>query len=229
MHIGLEGDYLRVGKQYCQVLSLVEQPHGTRPDLFGPLLSIDCPMVWCSVWQRKAGSTTRQKAAAVENAVGMAGQDIWTAVVGGYNPNIPPPRRASTKAQEKKVEDVGDILIDLDGRHYYGHYSLFGLVHSRDKEQVETALPRVQNMFNDPAEAGLLEENAAPIGVRFVLPWPAIQCAKALVARGSQGKSELRVQSLLRSPVFGGLKGRTHAGIRDPARDPVSLFSISGR
>lgn len=47
VHIGLKGDYLRVGKQYCQVLSLVEQPHGTRPDLFGPLLPIDCPMVWC--------------------------------------------------------------------------------------------------------------------------------------------------------------------------------------
>ncbi len=33
VHIGLEGDYLRVGKRYCQVLSLVERPRGTRPDL----------------------------------------------------------------------------------------------------------------------------------------------------------------------------------------------------
>jgi type IV secretion system protein VirB4 len=163
VHIGLEGDYLRVGKQYCQVLSLVSPPRGTRPDLWGALLSVDCEMVWCSVWQRKPGKTTRSKAAAVENAVGMAGGDIWTAVVGGYNPAAPPPRRASTIAQEKKVEDVGGILTDLDSRHYYGHWSLFGLVHSRAKEQIEAALPRIQNIFSDPAEAGLLEEKRGAI------------------------------------------------------------------
>ena len=88
VHIGLEGDYLRVGKQYCQVLSLVEPPRGTRPDLWGALLSVDCEMVWCSIWQRKAGKSARSKAIAVENAVGMAGGDIWTAVVGGYNPML---------------------------------------------------------------------------------------------------------------------------------------------
>jgi len=33
VHIGLEGQYLRVGKRYCQVLSLVEPPRGTRPNL----------------------------------------------------------------------------------------------------------------------------------------------------------------------------------------------------
>ena len=120
-------------------------------------------MVWCSVWQRKRGAKTRSKAVAVENAVGMTGGDIWTAVVGGYNPQTPPPRRASTIAQEKKVENVGNILTDLDGRHYYGHWSLFGLVHSRDKEHVEAALPRVQNIFSDPAEAGLLEEKRGAV------------------------------------------------------------------
>ncbi len=163
VHIGLEGDYLRVGKRYCQVLSLVERPRGTRPDLWGALLAVDCEMVWCSVWQRKPGKAIRSKAVAVENAVGMASGDIWTAAVGGYNPTLPPPRRAATIAQEKKVEDVGGILTDLDGRHYYGHWSLFGLVHSRDREQIEAALPRVQNIFSDPAEAGLLEEKRGAV------------------------------------------------------------------
>jgi len=163
VHIGLEGEYLRVGKRYCQVLSLVEPPRGTRPDLWGALLAVDCDMVWCSIWQRKPGAKTRRKAAAIENAVGMAGGDIWSAAVGGYNPLTPPPRRAATIAQEKKVENVGDILTDLDGRHYYGHFTLFGLVHSRDKEQVEAALPRIQNIFSDPAEAGLLEERRGAV------------------------------------------------------------------
>ena len=113
VHIGLEGEYLRVGKQYCQVLSLVEPPRGTRPDLWGSLLGVHCEMVWCSIWQRKAGATTRSKAAAVENAVGMAGGDIWTSVVGGYDPTMPAPRRASTIAQEKKVEHVGDVSDGL--------------------------------------------------------------------------------------------------------------------
>jgi type IV secretion system protein VirB4 len=163
VHIGMEGDYLRVGKQYCQVLSLVEPPRGTRPDLWGGLLAIDCEMVWCSVWQRRPGAQTRSKAIAVENAVGMAGSDIWTAVFGGYNPAIPPPRRASTIAQEKKIDNVGNILTDLDGRYYYGHWALFGLIHSREKQQIEAALPRIQNIFSDPAEAGLLEEKRGAI------------------------------------------------------------------
>jgi type IV secretion system protein VirB4 len=163
VHIGLDGDYLRIGKQYCQVLSLVEPPRGTRPDLWGALLTVDCEMVWCSIYQRKAGNSARSKAIAVENAVGMAGGDIWTAVVGGYNPMLPPPRRASTIAQEKKVEDVGGVLTDLDGRHYYGHFALFGLIHSRDKKQVEAALRRIQNIFSDPAEAGMLEEKLGAV------------------------------------------------------------------
>jgi type IV secretion system protein VirB4 len=152
-----------VGKRYCQVLSLVEPPRGTRPDLWGGLPAIDCEMVWCSVWQRKPGKTTRSKAAAVENAVGMAGGDIWSAAVGGYHPTVPPPRRAATIAQEKKVEEVGGILADLDDRHYYGHWSLFGLIHARDREQIEAALPRIQSVFSDPAEAGLLEEKRGAV------------------------------------------------------------------
>jgi len=174
VHIGLEGEYLRVGKRYCQVLSVVEPPRGTRPDLWGGLLAIDCEMVWCSIWQRKPGATTRSKAEAVENAVGLAGGDIWSAVVGGYNAMAPPPRRASMIAQEKKVEDVGGILTDLDGRHYYGHWSLFGFVHSRDKEQIEAALPRIQNVFTDPAEAGLLEEKRGAVSA-YVSCFPGQQ------------------------------------------------------
>lgn len=163
VHIGLEGDYLRVGKRHCQVLSLVERPRGTRPNLWGSLLGVDCEMIWCSLWQRRPSPATRRTAAQVENVIGMAGEDIWAALIGGYNPNIPPPRRASTVAQEKKVESVGGVLTDLDGSHYYGHWSLCGLVHSRDRQQIEAALPRIQNIFADPAEAGLLEEKRGAV------------------------------------------------------------------
>jgi type IV secretion system protein VirB4 len=163
VHIGMEGDYLRVGKQYCQVLSLVEPPRGTCPNLWAGLLGIDCEMVWCSIWQRKPVIETRKKALAVENAVGMALGDVFSSFVGGYNPNIPPPRKATSIAQEKKVEAVGGILEDLDTKHYYGHWSLFGIVHSRDRQRVENALPKVQNVFSDPAEAGLMEEKRGAV------------------------------------------------------------------
>lgn len=200
VHIGLDGDDLRVGKQYCQVLSLVEPPRGTRPDLWGALLLVvDCEMVWCSVWQRKAAKSARRKAIAVEDAVGMAGGDIWTAVVGGYNPMLPPPRRAATIAQEKKVEDVGGILTDLDSRHSYGHYALFGLVHSRDKKQVEAALPRIQNIFSDPAEAGLLEEKRGAVSA-FLSCFPGQQYnVRKLWLRGDH-KANL---SFVYSPFLG--------------------------
>jgi len=199
VHIGLEGDYLRVGKRYAQMLSLVEPPRGTRPDLWGGLLSVDCEMVFCSIWQRKPGATARSKAEAVENAVGMAGGDIWSAVVGGYNPSVPPPKRASTVAQEKQVENVGSILTDLDGRHYYGHWSLFGLIHSRDKEEIEAALPRIQNVFSDPAEAGLLEEKRGAVSA-YVSCFPGQQYnVRKLWLRGDH-KANL---SLVFSPFMG--------------------------
>jgi type IV secretion system protein VirB4 len=171
VHIGIEGDHLRVGRRYCQVLSLVERPRGTRPDLWGAIQPIDCEQVWCSIWQRKPGGATRSKAAAVENAVGLAVADIWSAAVGGYNEMLPPPRKAATIAQEKKVESVGGVLEDLDGRHYYGHWSLFGFIHSRDKEQIEAALPHIHNVFGDPSEAGLMEEKrGAPSAFMTIFP-----------------------------------------------------------
>jgi type IV secretion system protein VirB4 len=174
VHIGMDGDYLRVGKQYCQVLSLVEGPRGTRPNLWGALVGVDCEQVWCSVWQRKAGPEVRGKAAAVENAIGMATEDLFSAVVGGYNPMLPPPPRASTHAQEEKVKTIGGVLKDLDGRHYYGKFSLFGLIHSRDKAEIEAALPRIQGILSDPAEGGLLEEKRGAVSA-YVSCFPGQQ------------------------------------------------------
>jgi type IV secretion system protein VirB4 len=176
VHIGMEDDYLRVGKQYCQMVSMAERPRrGTRPNLWASsLVSVDCDMVWCSIWQRKPGHTARSKAAAVENAVGMAGGDIFSATVGGYNPYVPPPRKATTVAQEKKVETIGDVLVDLDGAHYYGHYTLFGIIHSRDKVRVEDALPKIQGIFSDPAEASLLEETRGAVSA-YVSCFPGQQ------------------------------------------------------
>jgi type IV secretion system protein VirB4 len=163
VHIGFDGDYLRVGKRYCQALAVVEPPRGTRPDLWGCLPSIDCEMVWCAIWERKASKATRQKAAAVENAVGMAAVDVFSAAVGGYSEDAPQPKRAAAIAQEKRVETIGGVLADVDMGHYYGHWSLFGLVHSRSKEQIEAALPRIHALFSDPSEAGLLEEKRGSI------------------------------------------------------------------
>ena len=120
-------------------------------------------MVWCSVWQRKAGKVARSEATAVENTLGMAGADLFSAVVGGYNPNIPPPPKGFHTCPGRKSKTNWRILTDLDGRHYFGHWSLFGLVHSRNKEEVDAALPRIQNIFADPAEAGLLEEKRGAV------------------------------------------------------------------
>lgn len=160
VHIGSDGEYLRAGKRYCQMLSLIERPSGTRPDLWNSrLLGVDCEMVFCSVWQRKETAHTRRKASSVENAIGLATQDLYTAAVGGYNPSQPPPQTATKKAQEAKVDKTGDVLIDIDDGHYYGNYSLFGMIHARDKSEVESVLPQIHSIFSDPVEAKLMEES----------------------------------------------------------------------
>jgi type IV secretion system protein VirB4 len=157
-HIGFDGEYFRVGKRYCQALAVIEPPRGTRPDLWGALPSIDCEMVWCSIWRRKPSKATRKEAAAVENALGMTAVDVFSAAVGGYSEGEQRPKRASDVAQEKTVETIGGVLADVNIGHYFGEWSLFGLVHSRDKNQIEDALPRIHALFSDPSEAGILEE-----------------------------------------------------------------------
>ena len=61
------------------------------------------------------------------------------------------------------MKQIGGVLSDVDGSHYYGHYSLFALVHSHDREEIEAALPRIQNVLSDPSEAGLLEERRGAV------------------------------------------------------------------
>lgn len=157
-HIGFDGEYFRVGKRYCQALAVIEPPRGTRPDLWGALPSIDCEMIWCSIWRRKPSKATRKEAAAVENALGMTAVDVFSAAVGGYSEGEQRPKRASDVAQEKTVETIGGVLADVNIGHYFGEWSLFGLVHSRDKKQIEDALPRIHALFSDPSEAGIVEE-----------------------------------------------------------------------
>ena len=158
VHIGSDGEYFRIGKRCCQLLSINEPPRGTRPDLWGAVVAVDCDAVLCQVWQRKAGKMTRAQVAAVEHAVGTEVTDLFSAVVGGYDAHEEKPKTATQHAQEKKVETIGGVLADLDSGHYYGHWALFGLVHSTSVKQVEAALPRIHSIFSDPSEATLLEE-----------------------------------------------------------------------
>jgi type IV secretion system protein VirB4 len=164
VHIGIEGDYLRVGKRCCRVLSMNERPlAGTRPDVWGRLRAIHCEAVWTAVWQRKRTSVARDEAAAVESALGLSASDIWSAVVSPPNPYVPPPPTAASKAHEGRVEKIGSILKDLDNSEMYGEYSLFGLIHSTDKDEIESALPRIQDVISDPSDAGMMEEHRGSV------------------------------------------------------------------
>lgn len=158
VHIASENESFRIGKRHCQLLALNEPPRGTRPDLWGALVAVDCEAVWCQVWQRKPGKMTRAQVASVEHAVGMQVTDLFSAVMGGYDAQEEKPKTATQHAQEKKVETIGGVLADLDSGHYYGHWSLFGLIHAVSAKQVEAVLPRIHSVFSDPSEATLLEE-----------------------------------------------------------------------
>ena len=101
--------------------------------------------------------------------------------------------------KKKKVEDVGGVLTDLESHHYYGHWSLFLLVHSREKQQIEASLPRIQNIFSDPSEAGLLEEKRGAVSA-YVSCFPGQQYNVRKVWLRGDRKADL---SFLYAPFAG--------------------------
>ncbi len=155
-------------------------------------------MVCCSVWQRKPGEDTEQSGGGGECG-GHGGRRHLDGCRGRLQSDGSSAAARLHHRPGKESRSVGDILTDLDGRHYYGHWSLFGLVHSRDKEEIEAALPRIQNIFSDPAEAGLLEEKRGAVSAYFrAFRGNSTTCGKS----GCEGITR-QILSFVYSPFLG--------------------------
>jgi type IV secretion system protein VirB4 len=164
-------DYLKIGHRYAQVFSLRESPKKTRPNALSGLLSIDAEMVLCSTWTPKTADQTRKEVSRQEGFLALFKHNAVT-VLAHLGTKKEPPRSASTIAADHSTDTLGGVLVEVENQgRQYGHYSLIGVVHGLDLNEIREAMPQVHKAFKDPSEAAIIEETLGALcGYQAMFP-----------------------------------------------------------
>jgi type IV secretion system protein VirB4 len=161
-------DDLRVGRQHAQLFSLLDSPVAARANLLGSLQSISANMILCSCWVPRERAAVQKRIGQVEGFSGIFRHTVVALAANLRNlENLE--KSAGSKAAEKNTDKLADILssIDNDG-HEFGHYSLIGLIHSRDRQQVLDAMPAVSKALVD-IQAPSTEETQGSLSAYYAM------------------------------------------------------------
>ncbi|HJT69790.1 MAG TPA: hypothetical protein VJ731_06295 [Terriglobales bacterium] len=161
-------DDLRVGRQYVQLFSLLDSPAAARGNLFGSLQGISANMILCSCWIPRGRAAVQKRIGQVEGFSGIFRHTVVALAANLRNlENLE--KSAGSKAAEKNTDKLADILssIDNDG-HEFGHYSLIGLIHSRDRQQVLDAMPAVSKALVE-IQAPSTEETQGSLSAYYAM------------------------------------------------------------
>ena len=161
-------EHLRIGKQYAQFFSLLENPGGSRPNLFGALQSIDANMILCSLWIPRARAAVQRRVGQLEGFAGIFRHRLLAVAANMRSPrNLENSVRA--KAADKGSDQLADILHSVDNEgHDFGEYSFFGMVHSRDREEVLNAMPLVSKALVE-IQAPVTEETQGNLSAYYAM------------------------------------------------------------
>jgi type IV secretion system protein VirB4 len=152
---------LQIGDQQVRQFCLSKRPIGTRPDLWSAFRKLPGNIILCSEYRREGLAKTRKRAASIESYNGVFKRKFSSVVVHATQKKDPE-ATASTKAADKTTDDLAKLLIELGDGTTYGHYSLMGLIHGRNPEELDNLLPQIQEVLSNPACAGMMVED--PIG-----------------------------------------------------------------
>ncbi|HEX4770767.1 MAG TPA: hypothetical protein VH351_08060 [Bryobacteraceae bacterium] len=154
-------DGLMIGRQHVRQFCLSRRPVGTRADLFAGLRKLRGNIILCSEYRRATPEQVCKQVNQLEPFTGVFKRKFANLAVHA-TARKELEATAGTKAADKSTDDLGKVLIELGDGTTYGHYSLIGLVHGRDPKALEELLPQIQQVFSDPAQAGMMIED--PIG-----------------------------------------------------------------
>jgi type IV secretion system protein VirB4 len=162
------GDHLQVGRQHVRLFSLFDSPAASRANLFGALQSIAANAILCSCWIPRRQAAVQKRIGQVEGFSGIFRHTIVALAANLRNlENLE--KSAGSKAAEKNTDKLADILssIDNDG-HDFGQYSLIGLIHSRDRQEVLDAMPAVSKALVD-VQAPSTEETQGSLSAYYAM------------------------------------------------------------
>ncbi|MFL6446127.1 MAG: VirB4 family type IV secretion system protein [Bryobacteraceae bacterium] len=161
-------EHLRIGKQYAQFFSLLDNPGGSRPNLFGALQSIDANIILCSQWIPRTRNDVQKRISQLEGFAGVFRHRLLAVAANMRSPqNLEKSVRA--KAADKGSDKLADVLNSIDNEgHDFGEYSFFGLVHSRDQQEVLEAMPLVIKALVD-IQAPATEETQGSLSAYYAM------------------------------------------------------------
>lgn len=164
-----EDGSLKLGRRHVRMLGLMNRPRGTRANLLEKTLSMDCSMVLCSVWQARTSDQIHKEVRSQEGFIGMF-KHGFIKILAHMGSDKQPEKSAASVAADTKVDDLGAILLDIENNGYtYGMYSLYAVMHSESREEVETAAAKLQAIFKDPADMNLMEEEYGSLSAYYAI------------------------------------------------------------
>lgn len=161
-------DHLRIGKQHVQLFSLLDSPAASRANLFGSLQSINADAIFCATWAPRSRPEVQKRIDQIEGFSGIFRHKVLALAANLKNPeNLE--KSVGAKSAERGTDKLAEVLssIDNDG-HEFGLYSLIGLLHSRDRQEVLDAMPAVHRVFVD-AQAPATEETQGSLSAYYAM------------------------------------------------------------
>ncbi len=159
-------DYLRIGRRYVQMFSLINTPEISRPCLFANLMELDCDSVLCTVWRPRPQSATRKEVTNQEKFLEFFKLSPFQRLMSGRN-TAPLETTASAKAAIGNVESLSEVVSSLD-KLSQGDYALRLLVAASSTSELRGATTTVHRLFVD-ARAPIVEESFGNLSAFYAM------------------------------------------------------------
>ena len=159
-------DYLRIGRRYVQMFSLINTPEISRPCLFANLMQLECDSVLCSVWRPRPHSATRKEVTNQEKFLEFFKLSPFQRLMSGRN-TAPLETTASAKAVLGNVESLTDVVASLE-KLSQGDYALRLLLSTGTVTQLRAATSTVHRLFVD-ARAPIIEESYGNLSAFYAM------------------------------------------------------------
>ena len=125
-------------------------------------------MILCSLWIPRARAVVQKRVGQLEGFAGIFRHRLLAVAANMRSPqNLEKSVRA--KAAYKGSDQLADILHSVDNEgHDFGEYSFFGMVHSRDRQEVLNAMPLVSKSLVE-IQAPATEETQGNLSAYFAM------------------------------------------------------------
>ena len=159
---------LEIGRLHAKLFSLIQRPNATRPNLFGELIRLDADLVLVLESQRQSTAQTRRCVASHQSFKDLFRHSLLS-VLAHAKSGKEIAKSANTVAADKAVDDLGGVVDDIENRGLtYTQTSLIGLLHSRDKNELDDGMAQVHRVFSQ-SEAAVMEEGLGALSAYYAL------------------------------------------------------------